>query len=156
MKIKIRSTSELKTIIDYYADMIDAPEDIRPEYSSARHDCSTVVRSNGKYYYCAVYERGVEVDPFQTQDIMEFLFKIMWRITFAMGTNFWEETKDKAVDCRRYIFYKQLQLMEILGKYFYDMCKDDILTTIGKYPFNDGHPNTLEFFEEYYQNKNQR
>ncbi len=151
----IKTTNELKSIIEEYADQINAPKDIRPDYGVGKRDSVYVVRSTDTHYYCAIYERGSEWHPFQTQDLTEFLFKIFWSITFSMGSDFWEKTKDRAVSDRRYIFYKQLELMKVLGQDLYDLCKDDILATLEKHPFRDEYPNTLEFFEEYYQKQKQ-
>lgn len=88
-------------------------------------------------FHFVTTERGLELErkTFETAD--EFLFEAISLDTFFMGVDFEFRNRDENLDCRRKIFAKQLELLELIDPEWGRRREKEIGSILEKNPYAD-------------------
>ncbi len=100
-------------------------------------DGSPHVEVCDRMYHFVTTERGLEISRKSFESKEDLLFEIVSLDTFWMGVDFEFKNRVENLDCRRMIFAKQLELMNLIDSEWAKRCALKIEATLAEHPYVD-------------------
>ena len=95
------------------------------------------IEIDSKGFHLVCVERGSEQSRRTTHDLNELYFWIFEGMTFGLAVQYELENRVERQDCRRMIFKKQLELLELLDPSWKERRELKIQDTLARHPFDD-------------------
>jgi len=98
-----------------------------------------IIYIKDEYYHYELYDadRGNFIKEVTTKSIDELLFPVFDNITLSMASTYATKYNDGLNDTRKYMFQKQLELLNKVNSVFAKMEEKEIEKILKKYPYRD-------------------
>ncbi|MGD0710714.1 MAG: Imm63 family immunity protein [Bacteroidales bacterium] len=138
--------TDIKKMIDSYADKINVPVHLRPTYGNWKECHPNIeVDKNGQLRY-EIYERGKQIKNEFALDEDDLCFRIFEGITFTMA-HFFQLDKIEQ-DQRKFLFAKQEELLGQLNEKWKDRQHVEHQSILKFRPFDDNANLRVEYFKK--------
>jgi len=133
----MKTLAEIQVEVEKLAAQIYASREALPTYGTSADFGRPHIEIRGREYHYVAVERGQELVRVAATNLDELLFLIFRDVTFHLAAEFELQHRIELQDCRRIIFYHQVQLLSTLSSAWAVRQADAHRRILGAHPFDD-------------------
>ena len=128
---------EIENKVNQLGGIIKAASNLFPTYGFSKDFAYPHIEVDNIGMHYVIIERGQELERKTTNNIDELLYWIFDNVTFSMSTDFELKNRDESKDCRRIMFSKQEELLDLINPEWKEIAKKEHKEILGRNPFDD-------------------